>query len=218
MTLLFVLGMFLAFALIDWFLTRGKVPEVAPQPAAPDAIGRQYAYGFHLPEHLRYHPGHGWALRERKNVVRIGIDDFAGRLAGRIDGLELPKPGQWLRQGQRAWKLLRDGQSADMVSPIEGEVLEVNSEVLRDPSLLRRDPYGDGWLMTLHVPDEESTGRNFIPKDLVHTWMEAVASRLYSRQPELAGAAAADPGTPVDDLAAALPDTNWRELTSEFFL
>jgi hypothetical protein len=48
--------------------------------------------------------------------------------------------------------------------------------------------------------------------------MENVAERLYARQPELAGAVAADPGTPVDDLAAALPGTNWKELTAEFFL
>jgi glycine cleavage system H protein len=217
MTVLFVLAMFLVFAMIDWVLSRGKV-EVAATAAEPAAVGEDYVYGFHIPQNRRYHPGHGWAMRERKNVVRVGIDDFAARLAGKIEAIELPKPGQWLRQGQRSWKLFRNGQAAEMVSPIEGEVLEVNPEVIKDPSLLRRDPYGEGWLMTLHVPDEEGTSRNFIPRDLIGGWMESVAEKLYMRQPALAGAVAADAGRPVEDLAEALGESNWQELTNEFFL
>ena len=90
--------------------------------------------------------------------------------------------------------------------------------MLKDPSLLRRDPYGEGWLITLHVPDEEGTSRNFIPKDLIRGWMESVAEKLYVRQPELAGAVAADAGQPVEDIAEALGESNWQELTNEFFL
>lgn len=218
MTVLFVIALFLVFAVVDWVLSRGNAEVPAVNPAIEPSYAADHVYGFHVPENLRYHPGHGWVMRERKNIVRIGIDDFAARLAGRIDGMELPKPGQWIRQGQRAWKLFRNHQAAEMVSPIEGEVLEVNPDVLKDPSLLRTDPYGKGWLMTVHVPDEEGTTRNFIPRDLIHGWMETVAERIYSKQPELAGAVAADPGEPVDDLASALPGSDWRELTAEFFL
>ena len=216
MTVLFVLAMFLVFALIDWALSRGEVQAAAPAQAPAPA--EDFVYGFQLPTDRRYHPGHGWALRERKNLVRVGIDDFAARLAGKIDGIELPRPGQWIRQGQRSWKLFRGGSSTEMVSPIEGEVLEINPEVVNDPSLLRRDPYEAGWLMTVHVPDEEGTSRNFIPTDLIHGWMERVAGKLYARQPELCGAVAADAGEPVDDLAAAFTETNWKDLTAEFFL
>ena len=220
MTVLFVLATFLLFALIDWALSRGKVPATAAVPAAePITTGPDFVYGFHLPANLRYHAGHGWALRERKNVIRIGIDDFAARLAGKIENLELPKPGQWIRQGDRAWKLFRNGEASEMVSPIEGEVLEVNPDVLKNPALLRTDPYGAGWLMTVHVPDEEATTRNFIPRNLIRNWMESVAEKLYSLQdPEMAPAYAADPGTPVEDIAAAIPAKPWKELTAEFFL
>lgn len=218
MTVLFVLATFLGFALVDWLLSRGKAPAMAPEPVVAPDNAADFVYGFHLPANRNYHAGHGWALRERKNVVRIGIDDFAARLAGKVESIALPKPGQWIRQGERAWKVYRNGVAAEMVSPIEGEVLEINPEVVKDPSLLRRDPYGEGWLMSVHVPDEEGTTRNFIPRDLIHNWMENVAERLYARQPELAGAVAADPGTPVEDLAEALPGCDWKTLTTEFFL
>ncbi|MBL8228318.1 MAG: hypothetical protein JNL98_07570 [Bryobacterales bacterium] len=218
MTVLLVLSLFLVFAFLDWVLSRGRQEVPAGVAAVAPPTSGDFVYGFHTPEALRYHPGHGWAMRERKNVVRIGVDDLAARIAGKIDGIELPKPGQWLRQGQRAWKLLRNGQAAEMVSPIEGEVLEVNEDVIKNPALLRKDPYGAGWLMTLHVPDEEGTARNFIPKDLVARWMESAVEKLYARQPELAGVVAADAGEPVEDLAEALQVTNWREFTAEFYL
>ena len=106
-----------------------------------------------------------------------------------------------------------------MVSPTEGEVMEVNCRGRgQNPALLRQDPYGKGWLVSVHVPDEENTGRNLVPKGLVGEWMREAVERLYARQPALAGAVAADGGRPAEDLLAALPDTNWKEVTGEFFL
>jgi hypothetical protein len=105
-----------------------------------------------------------------------------------------------------------------MVSPIEGEVVEVNSEIISDPSLLRKDPYGKGWLMTVFAPDEESTFRNLLPANLVGSWMREAVGRLYAMQPNLAGAVAADGGRPAEDLSVAFPNKRWSELTGEFFL
>jgi hypothetical protein len=105
-----------------------------------------------------------------------------------------------------------------MVSPTEGEIVEINQELVKDPSLLRRDPYGRGWVATVHVPDEESTNRNLVPAGLVRNWMREAVGRLYARQPQLAGAVAADGGRPTEDLLAAMPEANWKEVTGEFFL
>jgi glycine cleavage system H protein len=157
-------------------------------------------------------------MRERKNVVRIGADEFAAALLGKVERLELPKPGTWIRQGQKILSFYRDGVKTEMVSPTEGEVMEVNSELLENPLALRQDPYGKGWLMSVHVPDEENTGRNLIPRGLVGQWMRDAIERLYAEQPALAGAVAADGGRPADDVFAALPNANWKEITGEFFL
>jgi glycine cleavage system H lipoate-binding protein len=157
-------------------------------------------------------------MRERRNLVRIGMDEFAAALAGRVERVELPKPGQWIRQGQKVWSLFRDGEKTEMVSPTEGEVVEINPEVAAHPELLRKDPYGKGWLALIHVPDEESTARNLVPKGLVRSWMRESVGRLYARQPQLAGEVAADGGLPTEDLLAGLPDADWRQVTGEFFL
>lgn len=221
MTVLLVLAFFLVFIVLDYFLNRRKavhtVMVAAPQIATAQK-GGDYVDGFQVPEKVSYHPGHSWLVRERKSLVRIGADEFAAALLGKIERIELPKPGQWIRQGQKVIAFYRDGVKTEMVSPTEGEVTEINAEAAVNPALLRRDPYGKGWLMAVHVPDEESTSRNLIPKGLVREWMRDAVERLYSRQPALAGAVAADGGRPAEDLLAALPDANWKDTTSEFFL
>src|ERR1035438_7807902 len=86
------------------------------------------------------------------------------------------------------------------------------------PALVRSEADGKGWLVTVNVRDEESTTRNLIPKGLVHEWMRLAVDRLFSRQPMLAGAAAADGGRPAEDLLAEVPGSNWKQTTGEFFL
>lgn len=221
MTVILVLVTFLTFALLDWFLNREQAVQPATVPGRSLRMApaqSEYIGGFLVPEERRYHPGHSWVVRERKHLTRVGVDEFAAFLAGAIEKIELPKPGQWIRQGQKIVALYRDGHKAEMVSPTEGEVVEINSDLLKNPALLRNDPYGGGWLMTVHVPDEEGTQRNLVPTSLVKNWMSEAVDRLYSLQPDLAGAVAADGGRPVEDLGGALSDVAWHEVTAEFFL
>ncbi len=220
MTVILVLATFAVFILIDFLLSRKKAVQLDTAAESTPAAewDPNYVEGFLVPDRFRYHPGHSWALKERTRLVRVGVDEFAAALMGRIDRIELPKPGTWLRQGQKAFTFFRDGEKTEVLSPMEGEITELNPEVAKDPSLLRKDPYGAGWLMMVHVPDEDTMSRNLVPVTMVRNWMRDAAERLYSRLPQLAGAVAADGGRPADDLYAALPDTSWKELTQEFFL
>lgn len=221
MTVILVLATFLVFIVLDYALNRRKAVHTATAlapKAVPAMLGGDYVDGFLVPATVSYHSGHTWLVRERKNVVRMGADEFAAALVGKVEDIELPKPGQWIRQGQKVLSFYRGGEKTEMVSPTEGEVMEINSEVVKNPATLRQDPYGKGWLVTVHVPDEESTARNLVPKSLVREWMRDAVERLYAHQPDFAGAVAADGGRPADDLLAALPNANWKEVTGEFFL
>jgi len=221
MTVLLVLGTFLVFIVLDYALNSRKALRTVAAEAHTPVAARQegdYVDGFLVPQAVSYHSGHSWLVRERQNVVRVGADEFAAALAGKIEKIELPKPGQWIRQGQKVISFIRDGQKTEMVSPTEGEVMAVNAAVVENPALMRQEPYGKGWLLSVHVPDEENTTRNLIPKILVGEWMREAVERLYARQPNLAGAVAADGGRPAEDLLAALPGHDWQEVTGEFFL
>ena len=221
MTVILVLATFLVFIVLDYLMNRGKAMRTVPVAAAtgvPAEFGGDMVEGFHVPQTVSYHSGHSWLVRERKSLVRVGADEFAAALLGKVDRIELPKPGQWIRQGQKVLTFFRDGVKTEMVSPTEGEVMEINRELVENPAMLRQDPYGKGWLVAMHVPDEENTTRNLVPKGLVREWMRDAAERLYASQPALAGAVAADGGRPADDLLAGVPDANWAAVTAEFFL
>jgi glycine cleavage system H protein len=222
MTVIAVLATFVVFLTIDYVRSRKR--RVAPvavreQAGAPvSKVQPAFVGGFVLPENLRYHPGHTWALAESPTLVRVGLDAFAARLIGKIEGITLPKRGQWIRQGQKIVTVTRDGSKAELVSPIEGEVSNVNDVVLADNTLPGRDPYGDGWLLMVMAPDAKVSFRNLLNGTLARRWMEEAASRLRMRMPALAGAVAQDGGVVVDDVTAHLPDQAWSELTREFFL
>jgi len=151
--------------------------------------------------------------------VRVGMDDFASKLVGKIESIALPQRGRWVRQGQKVWTVYHDGKSVDMVSPIEGTISDVNDAVAANPELARKDPYGDGWLVTVQAPDSKTNFRNLLGGVLARVWMEESATRLRSRMPlAMASALAQDGGVAVDDLTAHLPEQDWTTLTKEFFL
>ena len=83
MTVLLVLT-FVTFLLIDHFHSRKQVVlPPAVQPVKREALPRlapSLVGGFHVPEKLRFHPGHTWALSESPSLVRIGLDEFASKL------------------------------------------------------------------------------------------------------------------------------------------
>jgi glycine cleavage system H lipoate-binding protein len=222
MTVLLVLFTFIAFLSIDYFMNRGKQPvmQVAPavrkqvvRPLEPSLVG-----GFKVPEVLRYHPGHTWALSESPNLVRVGIDDFAGKISGAIEKINLPQRGQWIRQGQKIWSIERNGKKVDMVSPIEGSVAEINDAILTNPTLAAKDPYGEGWLLTVQSPDAKTNFRNLLGGALARWWMEEAAGRLQRRMPMMAGAMAQDGGEAIDNLTSELPNDEWEKVAKEFFL
>ena len=221
MTVLLVLLTFVTFLLIDHFHSRKVVVQPAVQAAkreAPPRLAPSLVGGLQAPEKLRYHPGHTWALSESPSLVRVGMDEFASKLTGKVERIALPQRGQWIRQGQKIWSLHRDGVAVDMVSPIEGSVADINEAAVRDPELARKDPYGEGWLVTVQSPDAKTNFRNLLGGALARWWTEEPASRSQRRMLMALGALAQDGGVAMDNLAAQIPDKDWAALAKEFFL
>jgi glycine cleavage system H protein len=221
MTVIMVLLTFAIFLLIDYVrgqkLAKQPVLQVARDENASRVVPAMVA-GFQVPDNVRYHAGHTWALSESTEMVRVGMDDFASKLIGKIENITLPQRGRWVRQGQKIWTIFRDGKSVDMVSPIEGTITDINEAVAKNPELARKDPYGEGWLVTVQAPDSKINFRNLLGGTLARLWTESSALQLRNKMPMLAGALAQDGGVAVDDLTAHMPDEDWATLTKEFFL
>jgi len=220
MSILFVLLTFLVVITVSYFVRHGQLPaQVAdvPSDAMPVSPIMTKEAGFEVPKGYCFHPGHTWVYDEGRQNARVGLDSFATKLFGKIDRIEVANLNRWVRQGQKVCTITRDGVTADVLSPIEGVVVSVNHEVLKDPSLIAKDPYKDGWVCVIKAPDLEINQKNLLQGGMIPVWMTNSMKRLQAFAAPL-GAAAADGGLPVDGLLAhANPDVR-REMIHEFFL
>ena len=225
MTVLLVLATFAIFLTIDYFYSKAKHPlvEVAPAisraPSATAAASKpNLVGGFAVPNHLRYHPGHTWALSESPTSSALAWTTSLPNSPGKVEHVNLPQRGQWIRQGQKVWSLVRNGVKIDMISPIEGSVADINDAVANDPAQIGKDPYGEGWLVTVQSPDAKTNFRNLLGGALARWWTEESSMRLQRLMPSAIGAFAQDGGVALDDVASTLPDEQWLKVTREFFL
>jgi glycine cleavage system H lipoate-binding protein len=203
-----------------WILLRGRAAKRAPATAAARRAVTPRSW-FEVPADRHYHRGHAWALPEGDRLLRVGVDDFARKLVGRPDAVRLPALGARVEAGAPAWKLELGGEAVDVLSPVTGEIAEVNPEVLSQPGLVADDPYGRGWLFKVRVPQARSALKNLLPSRLAKAWTEEASERVMGlmgmTHPEL-GVVLQDGGVPVAGIARELAPAGWRAVAAEFLL
>ena len=95
---------------------------------------------------------HEW-IRVEGDMATVGISDHAQEALGDIVFAEVPEAGKRLNKGDEAAVVESVKAASDVYAPIAGEVIEGNAAVADDPSLINRDPEGDGWFFKLRLDD-----------------------------------------------------------------
>lgn len=98
-----------------------------------------------VPEGLIYHPEHTWA-RVEGDKATVGITDFAQAELGDVVYVELPEVGAKLAVGKVFGTIESSKSVSELYSPVDGEVVEVNSALEDSPEAINDDPYGKGWI------------------------------------------------------------------------
>ncbi len=109
---------------------------------------------FHLPEDYYYTKEHEWAQVD-ENIVTVGITEFAQDQLGEIVYVELPEEGQKVSQNQSFGVIESVKAVSDLYSPVSGTVIEVNTSLTDDPSVLNDDPINEGWLVRIEMDSEK---------------------------------------------------------------
>lgn len=172
---------------------------------------------FKLPEKVYYHLGHSWAIPEDNHVVKVGMDDFAQKLVGKIDTIQMPALGSTLHQGDKGWTLKVDSKAIDMLSPVEGKVVAINEELIRSPEKVNQDPY-NSWLMKVETPRFSADKKQLLSGTMAQKWMEEVRENLMSRMNYNLGLVYQDGGLLVDGMAKSLDREKWDEIVKDYFL
>ncbi len=127
---------------------------------------------YDMPEDLYYHKRHMWVRVEEDGNARIGINDFTQKMAGDIVYVDVPPKGDVLTQDLDYGTLESGKWVGKVVSPISGEVIEENEAVIDDPTLVNRDPYGDGWIAVVKPSNLESELKNLLHGSAVDGWLK----------------------------------------------
>ena len=110
-----------------------------------------------IPPDLRYAKTHEWA-RSEHDIVRIGITDFAQSELSDIVFVELPKMGQELVAGKELGVVESVKSASDIYAPVSGTVVEVNDRLSKNPELVNKSPYKEGWFVAVRPKNAAEMG------------------------------------------------------------
>ncbi|MBX2987844.1 MAG: glycine cleavage system protein H [Bdellovibrionaceae bacterium] len=96
--------------------------------------------------------GYLW-FRQEDGVVTIGINEEGLEDFEEISSVELPPEGEKIEADVVLGTIETDDGPLDIYSPVDGTVLEVNSQVVDEPSLIQEEPYEEGWLIRIETDD-----------------------------------------------------------------
>jgi glycine cleavage system H protein len=102
------------------------------------------------PDDLLYHAEHDWARIDGDEAV-LGITWYAADALGELVHYEPPDEGSNVAKDQSYGEVESVKAVSDLISPLSGEVLEVNAKVVDAPETVNEDPYGDGWLIRIRM-------------------------------------------------------------------
>jgi len=177
---------------------------------------------FPVPGGVFISEGHTWASVQPTGEVKIGITSFAQNIFSRIDGLTARAKGDSVEQGEELIAIRQGNREAQFDSPISGEILAVNENLSKNPSLIKSNHYEAGWIYILKPKNLTQEIRFLRIADDAIAWIKSEVERLkhflmaeYS-QNELVANSMADGGLPTEGFIDHISEESWKRFKSEF--
>jgi glycine cleavage system H protein len=118
---------------------------------------------FNLPDELYYfEEGRSWAKVEPDSRVRVGLSDIAVKMASDIIYIRLKPKGASVEQGKGFGTMESSKWVGPLKSPVAGTITEINETLVKNPSVVLKDPYGDGWAVIIQPTNLENDLKNLL--------------------------------------------------------
>jgi len=175
--------------------------------------GYRSAGGLTFRKGVLYAPGHTW-VKVEGDRLEVGIDDLAQRILPWTVGVKFAGVGEKVREGETVARISCGDREACVASPVAGTVVRVNGAVVAEPTLVKSECYGRGWLIAI-AP--EGPGYRGLPGgEVARSWLEAEGKRLGRFLEGQLGFAAADGGELIAPPPALLAEPQWKALVKAF--
>jgi glycine cleavage system H protein len=109
------------------------------------------------PDDLLYHPEHDW-VRIDGDTATFGITWFAQDALGEVVFFDLPEVGSTVTKDEPYAEVESVKAVSDVIAPLSGEIVEVNTELGDKPEAINEDPYGNGWLVRVRLSNDGEQG------------------------------------------------------------
>jgi glycine cleavage system H protein len=107
----------------------------------------------YIPSDLLFTSSHEWVRDEGDDTVTIGITDHAQELLGDLVFIELPDVGDTIEIGGEAGVVESVKAASDIFSPVSGEVIEINEDLVDSPELINEQAYDNGWIYKIKLSE-----------------------------------------------------------------
>lgn len=107
-----------------------------------------------FPKDLKYTKEHEW-VRDDGDTVTVGITDYAQDSLGEVVYVEIPQDGASVTQHEPFGVVESVKAVSDLYSPVSGTVVEVNDAIIDSPEAINDDPYGDAWMIKVHLSNKD---------------------------------------------------------------
>jgi glycine cleavage system H protein len=104
------------------------------------------------PDDLRYHAEHDW-VRIEGDTATFGITWYAQDALGEVVFFDPPEVGSTVTKGDSYAEVESVKAVSDVIAPLSGEIVEVNTALGDDPEAINNDPYGEGWMVKVRLSD-----------------------------------------------------------------
>jgi glycine cleavage system H protein len=127
---------------------------------------------YQMPDELYYEQNHYW-VRQEGDLLVMGMDDFAQKLAGQIVFVQLPEEGKAVKTGKKFASVESGKWLGKVLGPVNGEVAGVNEELETNPGLINQDCYGKGWMYKIKPDDAGELQKLMHGREAVEPWLLA---------------------------------------------
>ncbi len=174
---------------------------------------------FLIPGGVFISEGHCWANIDDKGMVKVGLDDFARKLIGKIDSIEFPNLGLSIRKGQRLFAVKQAGRRAVFNSPVSGKVKEINKLLNSDIESIEFSPYENNWVCQIDAEELDSEIPQLKIGKAAVTFFQEDIERLQTLKKKIKIGSEEDKanGHLYIGEMEKLDDVSWKRYSEEFF-
>lgn len=175
---------------------------------------------FVIPGGVFISPGHCWISMEQDGNVKIGLDDFAKKLIGKIDAIEFPNLGMNIKNGQPLFTVKQGRKTITFNSPVSGKIIRINKLLENNPDSLNLTPYDTNWICAVDTEDLDSELKNLkIGKTAVSLYQDDIEHFINIKKKTLKPVKEGEYENNdiyIGELES-LEEADWNKVSSEFF-